>query len=319
MNFVAIDVETANSAVSSICQIGLAKYINGTLTDSYCTLVNPQGDFDAFNMGIHGITAEQVADAPFMIEIIDDVLAFIDDNVVVSYTLFDQRALRECLTRYHLSNPHWPWVDATILVRSTFKQFAQKGYNLANVCQLLDYEFEHHDALADAKACGFVMISILNNNGKSIQDYINFSHPKRSYKRGKRSAPANSQSMAQSSSSFKADKKPYPNANSSVSAMQGKTTGHYAGLNICFTGNLTISREQIIQIAADSGFNVKAGASKKLDYLIVGTPDLAVLKEGDKSSKQRKVETLIEAGIDIQILQEQEFLQLIHSQSDKRD
>ena len=181
MDFVAIDFETANSNVGSICQIGLAKYADGKLVDSYCTLINPQADFDALNIGIHGITAEQVADAPFMIEVFDEMLAFIAENVVVSYTLFDQRALKACLTRYYLPNPNWPWVDATVIVRRAYRQFAYKGYNLANVCQLLNYQFEHHDALADAKACGHVVTTILRENHYSIKDYVNVSQPKRRY------------------------------------------------------------------------------------------------------------------------------------------
>ncbi len=181
MDFVAIDVETANNNVGSICQIGLAKYADGKLVDSYCTLINPQTDFDALNIGIHGITAEQVADAPFMIEVLDEMLAFIAGNVVVSYTLFDQRALKACLTRYYLSNPNWPWIDATVIVRQAYRQFAYKGYNLANVCKVLNYQFEHHDALADAKACGHVVTTILRENRYSIKDYVNVSQPKRRY------------------------------------------------------------------------------------------------------------------------------------------
>ena len=33
MNFVAIDVETANASMASICQIGLAEYENGVLSE----------------------------------------------------------------------------------------------------------------------------------------------------------------------------------------------------------------------------------------------------------------------------------------------
>ncbi len=33
MNFVAIDVETANADMASICQIGLVKFENGILSD----------------------------------------------------------------------------------------------------------------------------------------------------------------------------------------------------------------------------------------------------------------------------------------------
>ena len=312
MDFVAIDVETANSNVSSICQIGLAKYVNGKLVDSYGTLVNPQADFDALNIGIHGITAEQVENAPFIIEVFDEILAFIGDSIIVSYTLFDQRALTACLTRYHLPNPNWPWVDATVLVRRTFSQFAHKGYNLANVCNLLNYQFEHHDALADAKACGHVVITILHENSDSIEDYINVSQPKRSYNRRGRSRANIKQSSGNTASQVNYVNNSYP----TINAMQGNTSGRYADLNICFTGSLSISREEIIELAAKQGFTVKAGASKKLDYLVVGNQDASVLdsaalKDGDKSSKQRKVEALIAEGIEIQILAEREFLQLI--------
>jgi len=33
MDFIAIDVETANADMASICQIGLAKYESGILSD----------------------------------------------------------------------------------------------------------------------------------------------------------------------------------------------------------------------------------------------------------------------------------------------
>ena len=307
MNFVAIDVETANSNVGSICQIGLAKYVDGKLVDSYCTLVNPQAHFDPLNVGIHSITAERVADAPFIIEVFDEILAFIDDSIVVSYTLFDQRAFSNCLTHYHLPNPNWPWVDATVLVRKAFKQFAVRGYNLANVCKLLNYQFTHHDALADAKACGYVTTIILRENGCSIKDYVNSSTHKRSYNKRWRTKGPSSSNPPQTNSQNPYTNNSYP----SVSARQGDEAGRYAGLNICFTGNLSISREEIIVIAAQQGFTVKAGASKKLHYLVVGTQDSAVLKGNDKSSKQRKVEELINGGVEIQIIEEQAFLQLI--------
>jgi len=42
MNFVAIDVETANSDMASICQIGIAKFENGILVEEWVSLVNPE-------------------------------------------------------------------------------------------------------------------------------------------------------------------------------------------------------------------------------------------------------------------------------------
>jgi DNA polymerase-3 subunit epsilon len=41
MNFVAVDVETANPDFASICQIGIARFEGGKLTEEWSTLVNP--------------------------------------------------------------------------------------------------------------------------------------------------------------------------------------------------------------------------------------------------------------------------------------
>ena len=42
MDFVAIDVETANADMASICQIGVAKYSEGKLIEEWSSLVDPE-------------------------------------------------------------------------------------------------------------------------------------------------------------------------------------------------------------------------------------------------------------------------------------
>lgn len=74
---------------------------------------------------------------------------------------------------------------------------------------------------------------------------------------------------------------------------------------------MSIKWAEISEIAAKQGFHVKAGVSKKLDYLVVGTPDLALLNGHDKSSKQRKSEALIAEGVDINMITEHDFLKMI--------
>jgi DNA polymerase III epsilon subunit-like protein len=51
MNFVAVDVETANSSLASICQIGAAFFIDGKLCETWETLVNPEEYFDLLTKG----------------------------------------------------------------------------------------------------------------------------------------------------------------------------------------------------------------------------------------------------------------------------
>lgn len=62
--FYVIDVETANAGYSSICQIGIAEFTNGNLTDKWETLINPEDYFDGMNISIHGIDKKMVENAP---------------------------------------------------------------------------------------------------------------------------------------------------------------------------------------------------------------------------------------------------------------
>jgi len=40
--FIAVDVETANADLASICQIGIVAFDKGEITDSWMSLVNPE-------------------------------------------------------------------------------------------------------------------------------------------------------------------------------------------------------------------------------------------------------------------------------------
>ena len=64
MNFVVIDVETANPDLSSICQVGVVEFRDGKLHDSWESLVNPEDYFDDMNVSIHGIEDHMVCNAP---------------------------------------------------------------------------------------------------------------------------------------------------------------------------------------------------------------------------------------------------------------
>jgi DNA polymerase-3 subunit epsilon len=55
LDFIALDVETANPDLSSICQIGLVEFRNGQIINSWEWLVDPQDYFDEMNVFIHGI------------------------------------------------------------------------------------------------------------------------------------------------------------------------------------------------------------------------------------------------------------------------
>ena len=82
MNFVVIDVETANHDLSSIRQVGIASFNDGLLRNSWESLVNPQDEFDPLCVSIHGIDAEKVRSSPSWAAVYSKVNSRLQGNIV---------------------------------------------------------------------------------------------------------------------------------------------------------------------------------------------------------------------------------------------
>jgi DNA polymerase III subunit epsilon len=57
LEFVALDVETANTSRDSICQIGFAVVRQGLVVAHRSVLVDPEQPFDNRTQRIHGLTS----------------------------------------------------------------------------------------------------------------------------------------------------------------------------------------------------------------------------------------------------------------------
>ena len=77
--FIAIDVETANPDMSSICSIGAATFEDGKLAGEWSSLINPHDWFHPINVAIHGIGEEDVEDARTFPEALGELYELLDD------------------------------------------------------------------------------------------------------------------------------------------------------------------------------------------------------------------------------------------------
>jgi hypothetical protein len=93
VNFVAIDVETANPDFGSICQVGVAAFRDGTLHDTWESLVDPEDHFDEMNVAVHGIDESAVRGAPKWQTVYELLAPWFQGHVVASHTPFDRAAL----------------------------------------------------------------------------------------------------------------------------------------------------------------------------------------------------------------------------------
>ena len=81
---------------------------------------------------------------------------------------------------------------------------------------------------------------------------------------------------------------------------------------VVFTGTLdAMTRTEAAQAAVDCGAKAATNVSKKVDFLVVGVTDFAVVKDG-APSKMRKAIELAEAGHSVEIIDEADFLRLLN-------
>ena len=283
MNFIAIDVETANADMASICQIGLVKYENGVLSKEWKSYVDPEDYFDGINVSIHGIDESVVKGAPTFPALTDTLHSFLDSMVVVCHTHFDRVAIHQAAGRYGIRVPDSLWLDSARVARRAWKEFAWNGYGLYNVCKALGYDFKHHDALEDAKAAAHILLAATNEIGLDLGGWL------------------------------KRVKQPIdPKAGRSTPAIrrEGSPEGALYGEVLVFTGALEISRREAADLAAAIGCQVESRVTKDTTMLVVGDQDVKRLVGHEKSSKHRKAEELIQKGIAIRILKEGDFKEL---------
>ena len=62
--YIAFDVETPNHRNDRMSAIGIAVVENGAVTEEFSALIDPEAEFDWFNMQLTGITPEAVDGAP---------------------------------------------------------------------------------------------------------------------------------------------------------------------------------------------------------------------------------------------------------------
>lgn len=284
MDFVAIDVETANADMTSICSIGAVKFESGKIASEWYSLVDPKDYFDGINISIHGIDESMVRDAPTYAEAARTLHGMLQDTVAVTHTHFDRVATRQASRRWEISEPVCTWLDSACVARRTWAECARSGYGLANVCGLIGYEFRHHHALEDAKAAGHVLLVAMEITGLGLSEWLS-----------------------------RVNQPIDPASGSSGAAIRrdGNPDGSLYGEVIVFTGALAIPRREAADLAASEGCKVDSGVTQKTTLLVVGDTDVQRLAGHKKSSKHRKAEELIGKGFPIRILRETDFRELV--------
>lgn len=156
--FFALDVETANTDRSSICQIGVACVRPDNSMETWATYVEPKTDDWSFT-GIHGITARAVAGAPTFDMVYPLLLQALAGKIVFQHSCFDQSAISAACAKGRLTQPTWRWRDSVQVARLAWPELkGNGGHGLSSLKKHLGLDFIHHDAGEDARASAEVVL-----------------------------------------------------------------------------------------------------------------------------------------------------------------
>ena len=170
--FTAIDLETANPDAFSICQIGIARYRDGELAQEWMSYIDPQAKFNRDNIAVHGITAVAVRGWPTLPEVAGRLHEMLDGKIVVSHSKFDRVALERAFDRLRIPRLQCRWLDSAKVAQRAWAGFAKGGYGLENLCRILGYRYQRHDALGDAKAAAIVVLAAIEQTGIGLNQWL---------------------------------------------------------------------------------------------------------------------------------------------------
>lgn len=167
LDFTAIDFETANGSSASACSVGLVKVRDGQVIERIGWLIKPPPGHDHFvewNTRIHGIRADDVADALGWVEQLPELLAFAGGDILVAHNAgFDMGVIRAACAATELAVPSYSYMCSLQLARKTY---TLDSYRLPLAAAAAGFtDFPHHDAVADAEACAAIMIDAAARHG----------------------------------------------------------------------------------------------------------------------------------------------------------
>ena len=169
-DFVVIDVETACSRVSSICQVGIVGFRDGCEIFAWETLLDPCDEFHAGNTRIHGIAAHHVSGQPTFAHVHGIIDGHLSGQLTVAHSLFDKGALAAACRVHDRPAIETRWLDSARVARRAWPDL--DNHRLGGLARLLGVPHRHHDALSDARAAGWVIVRAIEHTGLSLAEWM---------------------------------------------------------------------------------------------------------------------------------------------------
>jgi len=173
--YAIVDIETTGGSAlhEKITEIAIYIYDGTSITDEYCTLINPERSIPYYITALTGITNEMVEDAPPFYQVARKIIEITEGKIFVAHNArFDYSFIREEFRSLGY-NFQRPLLDTVSLSRKLFP--GHKSYSLGNLCNDLNIAIrDRHrasgDALATVKLFELLLLQDKNDNKGLIKN-----------------------------------------------------------------------------------------------------------------------------------------------------
>lgn len=171
IQYCIFDVETPNRCNDRICSMGVVVVADSKILLSRTYLIDPETDFDAFNVNLTGIGPADVRGKPTFPVVWEELSDLFYCSVVVAHNAsFDLGVLRKCLAAYQLPAQDIWYLCTVQASRRILPQM--EGYKLDAICAYLGIPLEHHNAGSDAEACARLLLYLLAEDESAVEQTI---------------------------------------------------------------------------------------------------------------------------------------------------
>ena len=150
---IVLDVETTGLDYTKerMVEFAAIRLENGKIKDRFETLINPEQHIRKSSIAIHGITEEDVKDAPTEAEALPKILEFIGDYPIVAHNaIFDYSFINEASLRQTGKPINNPRIDSQMMFKEVYPELESCG--LESLMNKFNVEYStRHRAMADTE------------------------------------------------------------------------------------------------------------------------------------------------------------------------
>lgn len=300
-HYLVLDIETTgfNRQIDRVIEIAAVTYQYGKKESEFTTFVNPEMIIPPDVVNLTGIAQEDIIGAPTIEEIANDFLNYIGNLPIVGHNIrsFDIPFLSSQIS-FNIKNR---LVDTLPIAKKVFSSLpSHKLEYLKSTLRLSNGK--SHRALADVESTNALLWACMSP--KRYEDII-------AKELETTSLSAEAEQLTGTPSTCRSKKSTLRISDITPSRDAAKLYGPLFGKIIVFTGELSMPRNEAMQIAVDAGGILRNSVSSKTSFLVVGKHDKSLVGDDGMSGKEEKAHSLNDSGkCHISIISEAEFLEL---------